>query len=233
MSPWRSTFKNVAGAMSFGLALLATPSSAEDIASVLVRSHEQRLATLPALGSGSASVDLLERDFGRLAAALGPAARGALAFRVVATGSLAETLRGDVIVVNVALADWPALARWFVLAHELCHVRENHWAERVALYQHHIAGEVVQAKTDAVAAELGAAASQQSHRHEHAADECAMNQMLDLGFAEDELLQAIMQFGNHRATPTHPAMGQRVAHLRAVVIGRGLASRQPTPENRL
>lgn len=223
MSPANAT---IAALLVAGLASL--PARSEDIESVLFRSQALRLAAMPALADHLDAVRTLKLDFTRVVERAGLAPTQVPALHVVAGGTVAETVQGSIIVVNVALAEWPELARRFVLAHEIAHVRAGHWDERVQLYRRLIPGEVGQAKTDAVAAELGIAASRQSHVHEHAADEFAINLMLDLGFSEDELLSAFMHMGHHRATATHPGMGQRVGHLRSLAMRRlGMVSNRP------
>lgn len=204
--------------------LAMTTARAEDIESVLRRSQQQRLAMLPALPDEMEAVQYLQREFAAavVLAGVSPAPR----LRVVASGTVAETVLGDTIVVGVVLAEAPELIRRFVLCHELGHVRAQHWVQRLQLYQRFIPGEVRQEQTDAVAQELGAAASSQSYDHENDADEFAMNLMLDQGNTEDELMRALMAMGNHRATPTHPSMGQRVAHLRAILTRREAAMRR-------
>lgn len=201
---------------------IAAAARSEDIATVLTRSQSQRLATLESVPADLPAALVLQRDFDELIAAapVGHAVR----LHVASAGTVAETLLGEVVVVNVALAEWPKVARQFVIAHELGHVRESHWDERILLYRSFVPGEVNPAATDAVAGPLGQAASQQSHQHEHDADEMAMNLMLDLGHTEDELFQLLVRFGNHRATATHPSMQQRISHLRTLVEQRSVAS---------
>ena len=202
------------------------PARAEDIVSVLQRSDATRLATMmPALSLREAAVRVLSDDFERLLDRVGPSTSPMPELRIVGAGTVAETLHGRVVVVNVALAEWPREARSFVMAHELYHVRARHWSERLALYQRFIPGEVRQIDTDAVAAELGRAASRQSHAHEQAADAFALNLLLDIGYDEEQLMTMFRRIGNHPATPTHPSLGQRLAHLRQIVARRALASR--------
>lgn len=206
------------------LLMAAAAVRAEDIESVLRRSQQQRLAALPALPDELEPVQHLQYEFAAMVTLAGVSPAPEL--RVVASGTVAETVLGNTIVVGVMLAQTPEVVRRFVMAHELGHVRAGHWAERVHLYQRFIPGEVLKKETDAVASELGAAASSQSYDHENDADEFAMNLMLDQGHSEDELLRVFMAMGNHRATPTHPSMGQRVAHLRSILTRREAAMRR-------
>jgi predicted Zn-dependent protease len=144
--------------------------------------------------------------------------------RVVSVGAVAETLQGHIIVMNMALGSLPEICRLFLLAHELGHVANGHWSQRIALYRRFIPGEVLQAQTDAVAPQLGQAASIQSHEHEYGADAYAMRTLLDMGYSRDDLLEMFFRLGNHGSTATHPSTGKRLAQLRTIDEERRMAA---------
>lgn len=194
------------------LLMLAGPARAEDIAQVLARSQQMRLASLPAVAPADPAAQTLQADFERLKHELAP--DEVVELRVVDGGTFAEAIADRTVVVNATVAALPEICRRFVIAHELGHIVQGHHAQRVKLYQRHIPGEVVQEQTDAVAGVLGRDASRQAHRHEHAADGFAMRAMLAMGHSREDLLAMFFRLGHHGRTATHPGTGQRLAHLR-------------------
>jgi Zn-dependent protease with chaperone function len=208
--------------MGICLALGASPAWCEDIAQVLQRSQQMRLDQLPGVPASEPAAAALHDSFKRLQLASAAAADAQL--RVVAAGAVAETLQGRVVVMNRALGELPEICRLFLLAHELGHITNQHWSERIALYRRFIPGEVVQAQTDAVAPQLGRAASVQSHEHELAADAYAMRTLLDMGYSREDLLEMFFRLGNHGGTATHPSTGKRLAQLRLIDDERRMAA---------
>ena len=209
-------------AMGLRLALGASPARCEDIAQVLQRSQQMRLDQLPEVPLSDPAAAALHESFKRVQQASAAAADAQL--RVVAAGAVAETMQGRVIVMNMALAELPEICRLFLIAHELGHITNLHWSQRIALYRRFIPGEVAQAQTDAVAAQLGQAASAQSHEHEYTADAYAMQTLLDMGYSRDDLLEMFFRLGNHGSTATHPSTGKRLAQLRFIDDQRRMAS---------
>jgi Peptidase family M48 len=199
----------------------ASPAWCEDITQVLQRSQQVRLDMLPEVAADTAGAAALRDSFERLQRSL-PAA-GPAQLRVVGAGALAETLRGHVVVMNVDLGELPEICRLFLIAHELGHVTQAHWAQRIALYRRFIPGEVVPQQTDAVAPQLGREASMQSHQQEYDADAFAMRTLLDMGYSRDDLLDMFFRLGQHTATATHPSSGKRLAQLRMIDEERRMA----------
>jgi hypothetical protein len=204
------------------LMLSVSPVWCEDIGEVLERSQQTRLDALADVAADTAGAVALRDSFERLQRTLPGAEQARL--RVVATGAVAETLRGHVVVMNVALGELPDICRLFLMAHELGHVANEHWARRIDLYRRFIPGDVVQEQTDAVADQLGRAASTQSHQQEYDADAFAMRTLLDMGYSRDELLGMFYRLGPYGATATHPSSGSRLAQLRAIEEERRMAA---------
>jgi len=211
--------------LSVGTLLLSAPVWCEDIGQVLHRSQQSRLDALPEAPPQTPGAAALRESFERLQRAGAPTAEVQL--HVVAVGSIAETLEGRVVVVNAALGELPEACRLFLLAHELGHVKQMHWAKRIALYRQFIPGEVVQAETDAVAGDLGREASQQAHQQEYEADAYAMRMLLDLGYSRDELLDMFFHLGHYGDTATHPSSARRLAQLRMIEEERSVAITTP------
>jgi Peptidase family M48 len=209
-------------AMWLCLALGASPAWCEDIGQVLQRSQQMRLDQLPEAPTSEPAVAALHNSFERLQQVGAAAADAQL--RVVAVGAVAETLQGHVVVLNMALGELPEICRLFLIAHELGHVSHLHWSQRIALYRQFIPGDVVQQQTDAVAPQLGRAASMQSHEQEYAADAYAMRTLLDMGYSRDDLLGMFFRLGNHGSTATHPSSGKRLAQLRVIDDERRMAA---------
>lgn len=206
------------------LCLGISPAWSEDIGEVLQRSQDMRLATFAVASADAPGARALQASFERLRRGLNIGA--GVELRIVGAGTIAETFHGRTVVIEVSAGELPEACRLFLLAHELGHVTQGHWAERVQLYRRFIPGEVVQAQTDSIAAQLGRAASQQSHEHEYAADAFAMRTLLDMGYGRDDLLEMFARLGHHGATSTHPSSGQRLAQLRQIEAERALAKAQ-------
>jgi Peptidase family M48 len=207
------------------LLVCVSPAWSEDIGQVMERSQQTLLGTLPEAAADTRGAAQLRDSFERLLP-LAPSPADAR-LRVVSAGAVAETLAGRVVVMNAALGELPEICRLFLIAHELGHVMQDHWAKRIALYRRFIPGEVVQAQTDAVADQLGPEASMQSHQQEYEADAYAMRTLLDLGYSRDELLEMFFHLGRHGTTATHPSTGQRLAQLRQIDEQRRLAAASP------
>jgi len=202
-----------------GMALVG-PAHSEDIIDVLRRSQDQRLDALkPAQDAQRAQT--VRATFEKLFQALKPDI--SVELRVVSGPIIAETLRGDVIVANESLADMPEGERAFIIAHELGHVSQGHWAQMGRVYQRWVPGEVTQDKTDPVAGPLGIEASALAHRQEYAADAFALQMLARFGWSADMALSAFLRQGVQHDTATHPGTRKRIASLRAAQAGTSLA----------
>lgn len=204
---------------TFFLALtttVATPArSAEQILEVLQRSQQMQLDALSKhqIDADDPRAVVIQATFERVHNMVRTPADVRLI--VVEGPLLAMCLMGRVVAANVSIAHLSEAERTFILAHELGHVALGHWAQLGELYQHHIPGDVVQEKTDPVAAALGRDASAMAHQHEFEADAFAMRLLRRLGEPDDT---PTVLFLEHlplvRPTATHPGTHQRLAHMR-------------------
>lgn len=181
------------------------------ITQVLHRSQQARLDSLPPADRGTPATVVVQLSLQRLVRAL--SLRQPVELRVVSGATVAETVHGNVIVANEALAALPEGERMFILAHELGHVVLGHWSQMGDLYQRYIPGKVTRAQTDAVSDALGRAASGMARRHEFDADAFALRTLRELGHADEQALSALSRFGFHRDSATHPGTRQRIAAL--------------------
>lgn len=181
------------------------------ITQVLHRSQQARLDSLPPADRGTPATVVVQLSLQRLVRAL--SLRQPVELRVVSGATVAETVHGNFIVANEALAALPEGERMFILAHELGHVVLGHWSQMGDLYQRYIPGKVTQAQTDAVSDALGRAASGMARRHEFDADAFALRTLRELGHADEQALSALSRFGFHRDSATHPGTRQRIAAL--------------------
>ena len=195
--------------------LCSNPAWAEGILDVLARSQQLRLQAMPISAENGEARRTLEHDFRRLRAVLAVDAPE-VELRVVAGGTIAETIEGRVVVLHEALADWSPAERLFVLAHELGHVAQGHWAQLAGVYQRHIPGEVSPETTAPVAALLGREASGATHRHEFEADAYALAAVRRFGYEAQDVLPVFMRLGAMGDTATHPGVRRRVAQIRAI-----------------
>lgn len=194
------------------LLALASSAQADDIVGVLRSSHEVRLARFAASAPDATRAAILQRSFERMRRAM--PGQPAVELRVVRSGTLAETMLGRIVVANESLADLPEGERLFILAHELGHCVEHHWDQLGALYLRWIPGEVVPAKTDAVANALGREASALAHQHELDADAFALRLLAQLGEDPAAALSVFARQGVAMQTATHPGTRHRVSALR-------------------
>jgi Zn-dependent protease with chaperone function len=187
---------------------------APDIIGVLDRSQQLRLDGMNLADSDSPRAQKVRDSFAVLVSTqrtLPP-----VELRVIRGETVAETLRGHIVVANEALADLPEGERLFVLAHELGHVVLGHWSQVGLLYQKWVPGTVTQQHTDAVAVQLGHDASALAHRQEYEADAFGLRAVRALGRTEQDAVAAFMDLGMRHETATHPATQKRVAALRAI-----------------
>lgn len=217
--------KNLAGslrcvslALGLALGMGASLGASESIEQVLMRSQGARLERLPGLTQGPA-FEALSQIYAKArsgAARARPATLASPQLRVVAGGFAAECFHGKVLVVGEALAGLPAASQEFVLAHELGHASLNHWQALVRVYQKWIPGEVVKEKTDPIARELGAEASELSRAQELEADAFAADALRALGRSDEEIIGALKDLGAFAGparSGTHPPLGARLERL--------------------
>jgi len=195
---------------------LGAPAWCQDIVAVLERSQSVRLAAMSYAANESPHAVVVRGSFDQLAQRFG--SDKDMEMRVVTGPVIAECLLGHTIVANESLAELPEPIRLFLLAHEIGHVVLGHWQQVEQLYMKHIPGEVVQQRTDAIAALLGREASELSHEQELDADEFAMRKMQSLGYSFEDVVGAFTQFGMQMDTATHPGTRKRIAHLRAIAM---------------
>lgn len=187
------------------------------IAQVLERSQALRLAALKPVPATDARAQLLQQGLQKVLAQA-PQAQGVPVTLQVVTGPvLAETFHGRLLVVHADLAARPEGERLFVLAHELAHAVHADWAAVHAVYRRHIPAEVVQQRTDPVAALLGREMSVLSHEQELNADAFAMQVLGRLGYGIEVAIATFARHGVQPDTPSHPGTRRRMAWLRGAV----------------
>jgi hypothetical protein len=196
-----------------GVALAAGGARGEDITQVLERSQNVRLERFSPAPVESERAQRVRDSFDTLVRTLG--LDGAAELRVVRGDTVAETLRGHLVIANEGLGDWPEEGRLFVLAHELGHVALAHWAQMGVMYQKWVPGSVTADQTDPVAGRLGREASGLAYQQEYEADAFALRTLEGLGVQRDAVFSALMRMGASKDTATHPGTQRRLAALRA------------------
>jgi hypothetical protein len=196
-----------------GVALAAGGARGEDITQVLERSQNVRLERFSPAPVESERAQKVRDSFDTLVRTLG--LDGAAELRVVRGDTVAETLRGHLVIANEGLGDWPEEGRLCVLAHELGHVALAHWAQMGVMYQKWVPGSVTADQTDPVAGRLGREASGLAYQQEYEADAFALRTLEGLGVQRDAVFSALMRMGASRDTATHPGTQRRLAALRA------------------
>jgi predicted Zn-dependent protease len=198
------------------LTLCVASARAEDIVEVLQRSQQMRLDAMPRAAPGSDAAHALQSVFEQLVQVAG--IDQPVELRVVEGDTVAETLLGQVVIANAALARRPQAEQLFILAHELGHVVQGHQDQMGQLFRKWVPGRVVQEHTDAVAPMLGREASGLAHRQEFAADAFALRTLCAMGYSRNEVVELFMRMGMHQATATHPASNKRMLALRVVPL---------------
>ena len=196
-----------------GVALAAGGARGEDVTQVLERSQNVRLERFSPAPVESERAQKVRDSFDTLVRTLG--LEGAAELRVVRGDTVAETLRGHVVIANESMGDWPEEGRLFVLAHELGHVALAHWAQMGVMYQKWVPGSVTADQTDPVAGRLGREASGLAYQQEYEADAFALRTLEGLGVQRDAVFSALMRMGASKDTATHPGTQRRLAALRA------------------
>lgn len=194
------------------LGMAAPAPAGETILQVLERSQSLRLASLTPVDADPRA-RLLQQNFERVLRAADGAAGRPITLQVVTGPVVAETFHGRVVVVNAELAGRPEGERFFVMAHEIGHAVHADWAAVGAVYQRHIPDEVLQSRTDAVAALLGREMSALSHEQELSADAYAMQVVGRLGYGLDVAIATFASHGLQPDTATHPGTRRRMASL--------------------
>jgi predicted Zn-dependent protease len=198
------------------LTLCGAAARAEDIVEVLQRSQQTRLDALLPVGPESDAAHTLQSNFEQLLRFTG--IEQPVELRVIEGESIAETLLGKVVVVNVVLAQRPQAEQLFILAHELGHVVQGHQDQMGQLFLKWVPGAVVQEHTDAVAPMLGREASGLAHRQEFSADAFALRTLCAMGYAREEVVNLFVRMGLNQATATHPAGSRRMLALRVAPL---------------
>lgn len=199
------------------------------ITEVLQRSQQQRLAQRGAADPLSAASQRVQASFDRLVAMLPP---GEPARLMLVGGDLFAEAQfdGRSVAVSEAVGDLPEGERLLMLAHELGHVRLDHWAALDGLYRRFIPGEVRPETTDPVAAALGAEAHALSHRHEFEADAFGFTLVRQLGFGVENALRLLTRQGQQADGATHPGTRRRLAQLRSLDARLGHALVSPAAD---
>lgn len=194
------------------LALCARTAWGVGIGEVLDRSQQVQLEGFTEADPKSAASLRVQRSFDALMRVAAP--DQGVELRIVTGPVLAQTLRGQVIVANESLGQLGEGERLFVLAHELGHVSLGHWGQMSNLYQSWLPGELLQSRSDSVAALLGHDASVLAYQQEFEADAFALRTIRRLGRSSDDAFAAFLQMGAYGDTATHPSTRKRLASLR-------------------
>lgn len=229
---WLATAVQAEGGAQATLArpTAATPAApAVTITEVLLRSQQQRLAQRGAADASSAASQRVQASFDRLAAMLPPGEAPRLL--LVGGDLFAEAqFDGRSVAVSEAVGELPEGERLLMLAHELGHVRLDHWAALDGLYRRFIPGEVRPETTDPVAAALGGEAHALSHRHEFEADAFGFALVRKLGFGVETASRLLLRQGPQPDGATHPSTRRRLAQLRSLDAQFGHALVSPAAD---
>lgn len=213
----RSPCRSIATIVSLSSMLLlfaATAARGGDIDDVLQRSQQQRLEQFADADADDPHVERIRASFERICDAMQVSMPVEL--RVVRGDVVAESLLGRYVVANRSLGELPEGERLFVIAHEIGHLANEHWASFGKLWRTHLPGEVYREATDRIAPLFGPQASALMHEHELDADAFALAALTRLGYGFDAALAVFLRHGVQHDTATHPGTRKRVAHLRAL-----------------
>ena len=205
----------VSMALAFGEVHAQDVLPAPDILRVLESSQQKQLDAMTLADAASPRARVVRESFDKLLAHLDAPGLAKVELRVVRGDVVGETLKGHIVVANIALADLPEGERIFVLAHELGHVVLDHWAQMGLLYARWVPGPVEQRHTDAIAAPLGRDGSALAYRQEFDADAFALGILRSMGLRDQDAFAAFMDLGWRSDTATHPGTRKRLAALRA------------------
>ncbi len=196
----------VGGALLSG----APAARAETIADVLARSQRLQIESFELAPADGRQARIMRASFDTLMTAL--ALRAPVELHVIVGGTIAETLNGQVLVANAALADAPEQVRLFVLAHELGHVTLNHWRQMGLLFQKWVPGELGAEKVpEQVSEGMSRDASRLATQQEFEADAFAAQIVSTLRPQAYDPRAVFMYLGAQKDTATHPGTHRRLA----------------------
>jgi len=122
--------------------------------------------------------------------------------------------KGQSIVVSARLSRLPAAQRFFILAHELGHVKLEHHAA-----MNSFVARVVESTADerAARAAIASGLTAISQQNELDADAFAVRLMKDAGHDPEEAARLFDSIGEGQDNATHPSSGRRARAIRAVI----------------
>ncbi len=133
--------------------------------------------------------------------------------RVIRGEVIDDTLHGDIVVANEALACRQAsvCSCWRTNSGTLCWATGNKWCRSTGN------GCLAACRSiEGVGQPLGWDASALAHRQEFAADACGLRAVRTLGLSDQDAVAAVMDLGMCNETATHPGARKRVAALRSI-----------------
>lgn len=205
---------------SFYTSLLAAVASlaastvvhATPLVDKIVNQLEASPSSCTAVAEGNAERQLIEADISRfLTVADVPAD---VRFQVLDCPDDGFVHQGRNIVISTRLARLPVSQRFFILAHELGHVRLQHHAATSRF----VANAVKGARDERTArARVYSGLAAISHQAELDADAYAVKLMREAGIDADHAAQLFEGLGEGKDTKTHPSAGRRARAIRSAL----------------
>lgn len=205
---------------SFYTSLLAAVASlaastvvhATPLVDKIVNQLEASPSSCTAVAEGNAERQLIEADISRfLTVADVPAD---VRFQVLDCPDDGFVHQGRNIVISTRLARLPVSQRFFILAHELGHVRLQHHAATSRFVTNAVKG-ARDERTARARVYSGLAAI--SHQAELDADAYAVKLMREAGIDADHAAQLFESLGEGKDTKTHPSAGRRARAIRSAL----------------
>lgn len=122
--------------------------------------------------------------------------------------------KGQTIVLSARLSRLSAAQRFFIVAHELGHLRLAHHAAVSSFVARAVSGA---ADEMAARAAVTSGLTPISHRNELDADAFAVRLMRDTGLNAEEAARLFDSIGEGQDNATHPSAGRRARAIRALI----------------
>jgi Zn-dependent protease with chaperone function len=182
------------------------------LADRIVEQLEASPSGCTAIAAGHARRRLIEADIA-LVRGVAPVPAG-VRFEVMDCGVDGFVHKGQTIVLSARLSRLNPAQRFFIVAHELGHLRLAHHAALSSF----VARTVSSAADETTArAAVASGLTPISHRNEFDADGFAVRLMRDSGFDPEEAARLFDGIGEGRDNSTHPAAGRRARAIRALI----------------
>lgn len=192
--------------------LFACAAHAQTLADRIVEQLEASPSGCTAIAAGHPHRQLVEADIA-LVQSVAPVPAG-VRFEVMDCSVDGFVHKGQTIVLSTRLSRLNPDQRFFIVAHELGHLRLAHHAAVSSFVSRAVSSA---ADETTARAAVASGLTPISHRNELDADAFAVRLMRDSGFDPEQAARLFDSIGEGRDNSTHPSAGRRARAIRALI----------------